>query len=446
MKKKVLIVAYYFPPLGWSGVQRTLKFVKYLRNFGWQPVVLTVGKTKFSVMDESLSKEIPDDVKVIRIDDTVLKKVTDEMKINLEKYIESSLNMISDELLKKCFYDEIEKKIGELRDLLLLPDGNAIWANNVIKQINQYIDLKEFDIVYTTSAPYSAHIIGYNIKKKYNIHWVADFRDQWIKNPYIAYDKNSLKYKLESYMEKEIVKECDKLITTTSISKNNYISTYNLNKNKVIEITNGYDEEDFCDLELNLCKQNQNKFKIIYNGSFYMKRNPYTFAIALKELIKGGFINSSKVEIILNGKSDANIIDEFIKILGNNKNIIKFNNYLSHKESLRIASEANILLLVCGKDEAVKEVYTGKVFEYLRLKKPILSLSPKGSLVEELLIKTGCGVNVEYDDIEEIKKAILFYYNRWLTKNDVVVKANHIEDYERKELTKKLAAVFNKLL
>ena len=98
--KKVLIIAYYFPPLGWSGVQRTLKFVKYLRNFGWEPVVLTVGKTKFSVMDESLSKEIPDDVKVIRIDDTVLKKVTDEMKINLEKYIESSLNMISDELLK----------------------------------------------------------------------------------------------------------------------------------------------------------------------------------------------------------------------------------------------------------------------------------------------------------------------------------------------------------
>ena len=138
--KKVLIIAYYFPPLGWSGVQRTLKFIKYLRDFDWEPIVVTVGKTKFSILDKSLEDELPKDIKIIRVDDIVLKDVTDVMKGQIKGYVEASINSISDESLKKLYEEEIEKKISELRDMVLLPDGNVIWANNVIKEINDKID------------------------------------------------------------------------------------------------------------------------------------------------------------------------------------------------------------------------------------------------------------------------------------------------------------------
>lgn len=440
--RKVLVIAYYFPPLGWSGVQRTLKFVKYLRYFDWEPIVVTVGKTKFSILDESLEDELPKDIKIIRVDDIVLKDVTDVMKRKIKGYVEASINSISDESLKQLYEEEIEKKISELRDMVLLPDGNVIWANNVIKEINDKIDFTEIDVVYTTSSPYSAHIIGEYIKKEYSIPWIADFRDQWIDNPYIDYDKDSLRYKLEKNMEKNVVFNCDRLITVTPVITENYISTYKIEKNKVITITNGYDEEDFKNIK---SKKENNKFTMVHNGSFYLKRNPDTVARVIKKLVENEIIDEKKIEIILNGNNDCNIINKFKEIMGEYSDVIKINGYLSHEESLIKSNNADILLLICGEEESSKQVYTGKVFEYLRLRKPVLAISPKGSLVDKLLDETECGINAEYNDIETIEKIILNYYNSWIKGNKIKVGAKNIEKYERKELTKKLVEIFNEV-
>lgn len=438
--RKVLMIAYYFPPLGWSGVQRTLKFVKYLRNFDWEPIVVTVGKTKFSILDESLVGEIPKGIEIIRIDDVVLKDVTDVIKKQMKEYVDVSINLISDENLEKIYEEEIEKKFNELRDLLLIPDGNAIWANNVIKTIRNKIDFEIIDAVYTTSGPYSAHIIGEYIRKEYSIPWIADFRDQWINNPYIDYDKNSLRYKIEKSMEKSVVLNCDRLITATPIITENYISKYKIEKNEVTTITNGYDEEDFKSIKP---KKQNNKFTIVHNGSFYLKRNPYTVAKVIKKLVENKIIDWKRIEIILNGNNDSNIINKFKEIMGKYSCIITINGYISHEESLIKSNNADILLLICGEEESSKQVYTGKVFEYLRLRKPVLSISPKGSLVEKLLDETECGINAEYNDIETIEKIILNYYNSWLKGNKIKVGSKNIEKYERKELTKKLVEIFN---
>jgi len=442
--KKVLIIAYYFPPLGWSGVQRTLKFVKYLREFGWEPLVLTVGETKFSILDDTLVSEIPENIEIIEIDDIKFKDVTDNMMRELQKYVDSSLNIISDEKLKEDYQNELEKKLSDIRELLLLPDGNAIWANNVIKELDTRINFNEIDLVYSTSGPYSAHIVGEYIKRQYYIPWVADFRDQWMNNPYIDYDKESLRYKLESNIEKNIVTNCDKMITTTSISRENYINQYKMDKEKIITITNGYDEDDFKKLPNNSVREK--KFKIIHNGSFYLKRNPYTFAIAINSLIDNKLIDKKDIEIIFNGNNDEKIIREVETILGENKDILVINGYLSHEEALLEANKANILLLICGSEEASKEVYTGKVFEYLRLKKTIMAISPLGSLVEKLLEETKCGVNIEYNDIKKIEKTILYYYKTWLNNEIIEIEALNIEKYERRDLTKRLSHVFEEIV
>lgn len=438
--KKVLIIAYYFPPLGWSGVQRTVKFVKYLREFNWQPIVITVGKTTFSILDESLGDEIPEDIKIIRIDDMKLKTFTDRIKSEVKEYVKASFDIISDKNLLNRYEAQIEQNLEALRNLLLLPDGNAIWANNVIKELNKKINIDDMDIVYTTSSPYSAHLVGYYLKNNHNKAWVADFRDEWTNNPYYNNEFN-IRYEVEKNIEKEILSNCDKVITISELAKNNYINSFKLDENKIKVITNGYDEEDF---KLIYKSQTHSKFTIVHSGSFYSVRNPYTFINAINDLIEEKRLEVSDIIIEFIGEIDKKIKDKIMYI--DKFHIIKIYNYTSHKESLELCTNANLLLLVIGQDEKVKSVYTGKIFEYLRLKKPILSLSPKESLVEELLNRTGCGFNVEYNDIESIQNVVLKYYNDWKNNKQLVVNEDEIKKYERKNLTKKLSQVFNSLL
>ncbi|MCI1477717.1 MAG: glycosyltransferase [Clostridium beijerinckii] len=439
--KKVLIIAYYFPPLGWSGVQRTLKFVKYLKEFEFEPVVVTVGRTKFSVIDKTLEKEIPSDIKIIRIDDIKFKDVTDRFKQEMNEYVESSFNMIDDNNIKEEYQKEIEEKFEILRNLFLLPDGNAVWANNVIKKIEDSINLSDIDVVYTTSSPYSAHIIGYHLKDKFNIPWICDFRDEWSNNPYLSLDKTSLRYKVERNIENKIVNSADKVIAITSIAARNYIENFNLDKEKVEIITNGYDEDDFT-----FFKNHDNineKFKIVHNGSFYSSITPYTFLRAVINLCNKGVLKRNNFEIILNGKIDPEILKQIVDISEDIRENIIINGYLSHEQSLKIASEANLLLLVIGDSEESKSVYTGKAFEYLRLKKPIISLSPTGSLIEQLLRETASGTNVNFNHISEIEECIVHYYSKWINNDKFEVNMEVTKRYDRKVLTQKLAGLLN---
>lgn len=438
--KKALIIAYYFPPLGWSGVQRTLKFVKYLREFNWEPIVITVGKTTFSIFDESLGDEMPEDIKIIRIDDMKLKTFTDRIKNEAKEYVKASFDIISDKNLLNRYEAQIEQNLEMLRNLLLLPDGNAIWANNVIKELNKKINIDDVDIVYTTSSPYSAHLVGYYLKNNHNKAWVADFRDEWTNNPYYNNEFN-IRYEVEKNIEEEILINCDKLITISESARDNYINSFKLDENKIKVITNGYDEEDFRLVDKN---QMHSKFTIIYNGSFYLVRNPYTFINAINNLLEEKKIDISNVVIKFIGEINKEIRNKITCM--DRFNIIEIYNYISHKESLKLCANANLFLLVIGQDQKVKSVYTGKVFEYLRLKKPILALSPKESLVEKLLNKTGCGSNVEFNDIENIQNIILKYYNNWKENKQFEVNEDEIKKYERKNLTKKLVQVFDSVV
>lgn len=438
--KKVLIIAYYFPPLGWSGVQRTLKFIKYLRDFDWEPIVVTVGKTKFSILDESLLEEVPEEIEVIRIDDVKFKGITDELKDRMREYIKYSFDIISDENLKNEYEKEIESAFEKLRSLFLLPDGNAVWANNVINEISKIVNLKDVDVVYTTSAPYSTHLIGHYLKVNYKLPWACDFRDEWSNNPYFSLNKD-LRHKIEKNVEEQILLTSNKIITISNIAKGNYINDFKIDANKIEVITNGYDEEDF--KEINENRENK-KFIITYNGSFYSSINPYTFITAINKSIENNIINKSDIELQFIGKIDNEIKNKIINM--DKFHIIIIKSYAIHQESLKLSSNSEVLLLITGQGDKVKSVYTGKVFEYLRLKKPILALSPKGSVVEELLSETKSGINVEYDDIEGIEKAILKYYNDWKHGKEFKVNEDEIKKYERKNLTKKLAEVFDELL
>lgn len=440
-EKKVLIIAYIFPPIGGSGVQRTLKFVKYLNKYGWKPIVITCGKNFFQDgEDKTLLAEIPKSTQIVRIDD----KYFNSERLTKDK-IQQIVNLLyglvdNDELMSE-FINYI-KFVN--RTEVLTPDVCISWVNSVMEKIEKIIDFNDIDMIYTTSAPCSVHIAGYYLRKKYSyIPWVADFRDEWTYNPYLDRDENGMKFKLERELEKNIVSAADKVVVVTPMVVENYINNFNLDKEKVVNITNGFDEEDFS--FLNKEKVCNDKFKIISNGSFYLKRTPYSFIVAINELIQEGKLNKYELNIEFVGKIQSEIQTKIEEL--DIYNLIKVKPYVPHIESLINANSSNLLLLVVGNDEKVKRLYPGKIFEYLRLKKDILSLSPQGSVIESLLNETKCGKNFEYNDIPGMKKYILDCYNLWRkdkTYNEF--DDSKIQRFNRLALTGDLVKVFEELL
>lgn len=442
-KKNVLIIAYFFPPIGGSGVQRTLKFVKYLKKFNWNPIVITVGSDFQQYdLDYSLLEELPNDVKIIRFDHF---KFCSEQLNNIEaqEIFNIIYGLIGDESLADEFLNSIKKNECSNRSFILEPDIYIGWVNDVLRNIDNYVDLNNIDAILTTSGPYSDHIIGYYLKKKYkNIKWVADFRDEWTNNPYSTEDKKSLKYRLENMMESNIIKTADKIIQVTPISEKNCRENFNIPERKVTTITNGYDESDFNNIIIN---SNNKNFTVTYAGTVYYNRFPEGFIKSFNELIDENLIKKEDIKINFYGIYDWRITEKISNL--DKYNIITCYDYVSHEECLRINCNSNLLFLPVGKEEKFKGVYTGKVFEYIKCGVPILALSPKESIVEDIIKRTNTGMNFEYDDIEGMKKYILEKYRQWQNK-DIILNANlqEIKKYDRIILTQKLAEVFDNLM
>ncbi|MTI53431.1 TDP-N-acetylfucosamine:lipid II N-acetylfucosaminyltransferase [Geosporobacter ferrireducens] len=434
-RKKVLVIAYIFPPLGGSGVQRTLKFVKYLREFGWEPVVVTVGTTMCQFKDVSMISEIPDGVKVIRIDEK------NNIDVNYaNQLIHLYHSVVQNQALVSEFVTELNKSREHLNQLILLPDSNILWAKQVIDNLDDMININEMDMIYTTSGPYSDHIVGYYLKQRFNKPWVADFRDEWTNNPYVEFDKNHILYKMHFEMEKNIVNLADKIISVTPLSSKNYEKIFHLETRKIETITNGYDELDFAEIS-HKSKRNA-KFTIMHNGMLYMIRTPLTFMQAVQKLIKNKDVEASDIKITFGWTEN---LDYWIKIrdeLGL-QSVVEFLGYMTHQDSLREAVNSDALLLIVGAGDRNKSVFPGKIFEYLRLCKPILALSPNGSVVDELISSTERGYNVDFDNINEIAKYILKLYKLW-KKDELpgLVVNEKIEKYERKRLTQDLSNIF----
>ncbi|PRR79404.1 hypothetical protein CLLI_08840 [Clostridium liquoris] len=443
-RKSVLMIAQIFPPMGGSGVQRTLKFVKYLRKFGWEPVVVTVGNTAFNYLkDPTLEKEIPENLEIVRFDEKL--NFTGNEATNLLNKYEKLIN--NDEII--CEYKNIINNLSkenngeELLKAFLIPDYSSFWAMDVLDKIDEYIDFNSIDILYSTSGPYSDHIIGYFLKDRFNKPWVCDFRDEWTNNPYVNFDKSGIVYNIMRNMEINILNRCNMIITTTPLAKENYINDLNIPESKVIVITNGYDEEDFKNIPIDAGKRD--KFRIMHNGLLYMIRTPETFFQAIRMLLDNKRIDKDKIEVIFSYTENK---DKWLKYLRENnmESIVKFNDYMSHNESIKLSMNSDMLLLIVGSGEKNKGVYTGKVFEYLRMGKPILALSPKQSVVEKLLNETNCGMNFEFEDVNGISNYIYKEYKDW--QNSIKNKCNSsklITKYERKNLTRKLANIFDEI-
>lgn len=413
--KKVLIIANQFPPMGGSGVQRSVKFVKHLRSFGYEPVVFTREIANMPLKDETLLKDVPQGVKIYRSRALECVELSGIMRIP-----------------------------GKVLGKLIIPDTARFWMEKAKKAVLEVIDKEGIDLIYTTSAPYSDHLLGRYIKRKRpNIKWVVDFRDEWTNNPYTLDNPyNPIRTAIEKKMERSVLLESDARITNTPVMRQNFIDNNSISGEGFYFIPNGYDIEDFSGFDLK--KPENEKMTFVYTGALYGRRKPDTFFQALKELKQEGVIapESIKVKLIGNYHRDKlqaqidsyNLTKEF-EIVG----------YVPHNVCISHQLSCDVLVLIEGTGRGANAFYTGKVFEYMNTGRPVLAILPEG-VAMDLVKESRIGLTANTDDVAQIKENIKQYYNSWKEgKLDFDPDRSVIERFERKELTKQLAQVFDSL-
>lgn len=439
----VLMIAYYFPPLAGSGVFRSVKFAKYLPEFGWKPTVIAADKAPagWNYTDTSLINEIPDNMDIIRIADKV--STSSSFSVNTEQ-INTIINYLKnvlqhDKIAMEIFMPLLNSNEG-LKYLLTFPCPSLIWSLDVISHIENNMDINKFNVVYTTSGPFSSHLIGFYFKKKYNISWIADYRDPWTSNPYSSYDFTKPEHKLFYRLENILLHQADCNITIVNSLIDDYIQKFQLPLNQIECITNGYDEDDFKKLKYSTDKTK--KFTINYSGLMYLQQHNIAPVFeAISQLINENEIDINNIFFRIVGKGNEEASKKIAETYGLSS-IFEQTGYVSHEQALQSNIDSDLLLILVGDEDKFKYFYPGKIFEYLRSGKPILAIASKQSGVNKILSETGHGETFLSTQTNKIKNKILSEYKKWLNKDKNEYSCSPIiKIYERKYLTMKLADI-----
>ena len=420
--KKVLIITYYWPPSGGGGVMRWLKMSKYLPDLGWQPIVHTPSNPDASVTDNSLVGEIHPLVKEIKTPIwepyNVYRKLTGAKKT--EKFKAGHISEASSGNWKS-------KLSVFIRGNLLIPDPRKFWIKPSIKFLSKYLNENPVDLIISTGPPHSMHLIALGLKKKFDIPWIADFRDPWTDIDF--YSKLRLTNWADNKhkkLERKVLQQADHVVT---VSPGCAADLDKHGNKKTVVITNGYDPEDFNDLPEKL----DTSFTISHFGTFNQDRNPSSLWIALKQLGEKLPEFKEKLKIQLIGQTDTQVINA-IKANGLENNLV-VSDHLPHKEGLQKLAKSQVLLLPLNDAPNVKGILTGKMFEYLALKRPIFAIGPKDADYAKIIAETQSGTAHGFNDVKGMSHTLEEYFNKY-KKNQLQIKSESIEKYSRRNLAK----------
>jgi len=430
--KKALIITYYWPPSGGAGVQRWLKFVKYLREFGWEPIVYTPENPEFPEIDESLYSDIPKNLTVIK---TPIREPYSAYKrfLGLTKREKINAGFLS-EKKRNPFLENISVRI---RGNFFIPDARMLWIKPSVKFLLKYLTGNPVDIIISTGPPHSMHIIAMKLSESLKFPWVADFRDPWTN---IDFYKD---LKLTSWadsrhhnMERMVLSNASAVI---SISPSMVDDFNKIHSRHYDIITNGFDWEDVNPINL---VELDRKFSISYIGTMVSTRNPIAFWEAVQSILEENKDFGNDLIIKLVGKVDFKVHDS-VKQFGLSRYVENIG-YTPHKEVVKVQQQSQVLLLVINDTPNSRMILTGKFFEYLAARRPVLCLGPVDGDAAKILNQTNAGLISGFKDSEKMKGHILSLYNQFKTGNLTSGNQN-IEAYSRKELTRKLVAVMNRL-
>lgn len=426
--KKVLIIAYGFPPRPTVGSLRLRGLAKYLPEFKWEPTILTatlpsMPDKKFRVIET----QYPGDATEI-----FLKKLHLQSNKEFQKRVKISLSM-----RENTFRNKI---INFIKGFLAYPDNRKYWYNFAIKKGDDILSKEKFDIIISSSAPVTSHLIAKKLKIQYNLPWIADLRDLWTQNH--NYQYGSLRKILERRLEVKTLDYADVLITVSEpLAKTLGALHY---KKPIFAIPNGYDPDELnmIDTKISLTKE----FSITYTGQLYgEKQDPELLLIAVKELIDESIIKSDNIRVIFFGPTQYWLTQEIKKY--RLEEVFKQYGTVPREIALKKQRESQILLLLNWNNTREQGVYTSKLFEYLAAKRPILAIGGPKGVVSELLEKTCTGIHLS-SDLIMLKKILMKYYKEYKMYGEASYfgKKKEIEKYSQYTMAKKFAKVLNKYI
>jgi len=429
--KTVLIITYYWPPSGGAGVQRWLKTVKYLREYGWEPIVYTPENPEAPALDNSLLKDIPEGVKVIK-----------QPIWEPYSFYKKFLGLKKEEKINAGFLTEKKKpglaeKIAVwIRGNFFIPDARKYWVKPSVDFLSNYLRSHPVNAIVSTGPPHSMHLIALGLKQKTGIAWLADFRDPWTNIDF--YDKLMLSKSADRKhhkLEKSVLENAD---VVTSIGKQMAEEFRMLGAKRVEVIPNGFDESDFVFDNVQLDKD----FSISHIGSINKDRNNDIFWLAVKELCDEMPAFKEKLKIKLVGKTDHAVMESLEK--HDLQPHLEKIEYLPHDEVLQKSMSTQVLLLLLNNTPNAKGIMTGKFYEYLAAKRPILCIGPEDGEAAKTLEETASGKVAGFEDKGKMKLILQAYFEKY-QQNNLTVENAAIENYSRKKLTGKFAELLDEI-
>jgi len=421
---KVLVIAYYFPPMGLSGVQRTLKFVKYLRNYGWEPTVITTRNVAYFAHDESLQSELDNSgVRVIRVAGS------------------EPNSILSRKGTVKLPSEFVRNLFNKLSQIFFIPDNKKSWSKKAYRKAIEIIAQEHFDCVFITGPPFSQFDIFSSIKKEHNIPLVLDYRDLWY-DSYFAFYPTSIHKFIHKKKEYAALKAADVIIVTNRKLKENILNAFQfLTFNDIVIIPHGYDQDDFD--KVTAQPKPLNKMVLMYSGIFMVYSTPRYFLQAFKQLLIENTDIASNIELHFVGylrKENQKLIRKL-----NLQSSVKDHGYVNHLESISKLKSADVLWFMVGKRKNIEAILPGKVYEYIGSKKPIIACVPDGA-AKMATNEYKASFITEPDNIDQIKNTIAHVYKLYKEGKLPVPDDTFVEGFRRDLLTEQLALQLNKVL
>ncbi len=418
--KKVLIITYYWPPTSGSGVQRWLKFAKYLPEFGIQPIIFTPENPEYPLRDKALEKDIPSDTRVIK---RPIKEAYGLLSLRANKNKTQVQTAQNGGLISKLK--------SWIRGNLFIPDPKVSWVKPSVQYLDKLLRDEEISSIITTGPPHSMHLIGLELKQNHKVQWIADFRDPWsqfgdLLDKYYVSTRNRKKYE---QLEQSVLQTCD-LVLMTSKHMHERLMPFDHKKMRVI--TNGYDKSDFS----SYTDITDHKQLMIYHaGMLYEERAAPSFWKALDVLCD----SYPRLNLQLVGVDSGNVTKE-IKAHGHLSQRFTFEQFKPHSEVIVDYGKANILLLLVNNSDNARACIPGKTFEYLATGKPIICIAPEGAEVADALLE-GNNLIIAYTNTVEQNVKLLEEFFESLKYEETT--ALNTEKYSRRNLTQELVKLIS---
>lgn len=435
--KRVLIISYYWPPTGGSGVQRWVKFAKYLPQEGWQPVIYTPENPEQLAVDASLEAEVPAEAEIVKT------RIIEPYEL-YRKFLrrsghgEAAVEVNPVNARNKSVF---QKAAMWVRGNLFLPDPRCLWIGPSVRFLKNYLKDHPVDLIVSTGPPQSMHMIGRRLSLETGLPWIADFRDPWTKIFYfkhLAMMPSTLKW--HQRMEKKVLDDASAVVAVSPLVQQDFQA---MTQTPVELITNGFDE---CDFPEGRCEDAiggpDKDFVITHTGLFAADGNPTILWKVLADKCRADENFGKHLKIRLVGKTDSQITDS-LEAVGLSDNVINLG-YQPHAVAVEEQRAASLLILPLRKEPEYKAVLPGKLFEYLASWRPVLGIGQTDGAMSIILNTTKTGLVLDWNDEASLARFIELCWQRHL-KGELTVEDADLSQFTRKELTRRMAALFDRV-